>query len=146
MAGAARLAGAILEERLYDSIFERMEGNDDKPAAGFQSPLGRKQGMGEFAQLVVDEDAQRLEDARCRVDLVLGLAWRNRLDEICEIAGRLERRLGAALFDGTRNPPRLLSSPRKPKMRMRSDTFARLTTSAADTPAADIRMSSGPFF
>lgn len=41
-----------------------------------QRPLGSKQRLGKLAQLVVDEDAQRLEDARRRMDLVLRLARR----------------------------------------------------------------------
>src|SRR5688572_9563016 len=69
-----RLAGAIGEELLDDAVFERMKGDDDKPPAGLQYRFRRKQRLRQFAELVVDEDAQGLEDARCRMDLVLHLA------------------------------------------------------------------------
>ena len=47
------------------------EWNDDhdQPAAGLEHALGRGKRRGEFAELVVDEDAQRLERARRRMDV-----------------------------------------------------------------------------
>ena len=44
-----------------------MEAHDREPAAGAQHALGRGQGGNEFAEFVVDGDAQRLERAGRRV-------------------------------------------------------------------------------
>ena len=62
----------------------------------------------ELAELVIHVDAQRLEHPRCRMDLVLGLARIDALDEVREVASRLERLVDAALFNGARDPPRML--------------------------------------
>ena len=43
MARAGGLAGAVREEALDDAVFQRMEGDDDEPAARLQRPLGGKQ-------------------------------------------------------------------------------------------------------
>ena len=75
---------------------------------GFSALLGCKQRLRQFAELVVDEDAQRLEHARGGMDLVLGLARRHDLDQASEIARRLERLFGTTLFDGMRDARRLL--------------------------------------
>ncbi len=81
---------------------------------GFSDALGRKQRLRQLAELVVDEDAQRLEDAGRRMDLVLHLARRDDLDQAGKVARRLERLFGAALFDGVGDAAAPdSSSPRK---------------------------------
>ena len=42
------------EEPLGDAVLERMEGDDDEPAAGLEQPLGRREPVGELAKLVVE--------------------------------------------------------------------------------------------
>ena len=126
------LAGAVGDEALDDAVLERMEGDDGQPAAGLQRPLGGKQRAGELAELVIDEDAQRLEDAGRRVDLVLRIAADMRLDRRRQ--GRACARTGAsraAARSSRAMRPACRSSPRKPKMRARSPGLKRLTTSAA---------------
>ena len=69
-----------------------MEGHDGEPPAAAQHALGRVERAHEFAELVVDRDAQRLEDARRRMDAA-GLGP----DEAGDELGELARRLDAAL-------------------------------------------------
>ncbi len=102
------LAGTIGKEALHDAVLERMERDDDETSAGLQRCFRRKQRLGEFAEFIIDEDAQRLEDARRGMDLVLGLARRDDLDEAGQIARRLERLFRPPLLDGAGNAPRLL--------------------------------------
>ena len=71
MARDAAAAAALGEKRLDDAVLERMERHDHQPAAGLEHALGRGRAGGELAQLVVDEDAQRLERAGRRMDV----AW-----------------------------------------------------------------------
>ena len=59
--------GAGREELLDDPVLERMEGHDHEPPAGLQHPLGRVQRAHEFAEFVIDGDAQRLEHPRRRM-------------------------------------------------------------------------------
>ncbi len=56
------------EERLDDAIFQRVKRNNDQPSAGLQDPFRRRQGSGEFGQFLIDEDSQRLERARRRMN------------------------------------------------------------------------------
>ena len=97
------LAGAVGDEALDDAVLERMEGDDGEPAAGLQRPLGGKQRAGELAELVIDEDAQRLEDAGGRVDLVLRIAADMRLDGVGKVERALERALLAPPLDHARD-------------------------------------------
>ncbi|MCY1235978.1 hypothetical protein D9M72_486120 [compost metagenome] len=64
--------------------------------------------MSELAEFVVDENAQRLEDAGRRMYLVFCLARRHHLDQARKVAGRLEGLLGPALLDCAGNAARLL--------------------------------------
>ena len=45
-----------------------MESDDDKTAGWFQHALGGDQRAGDFAQLVIDENTQRLERPRRRMN------------------------------------------------------------------------------
>ncbi len=67
-ASRRRAAGARGEELLHDAVFERMERHDDEAPAGLQDALRRMQRAHEFAELVVDGDAQPLEHARRRMN------------------------------------------------------------------------------
>ena len=97
------LAGAVGDEALDDAVLQRMEGDDGQPAAGLQRALGGKQRPGKLAELVVDEDAQRLEDAGGGVDLVLRVAADMRLDRIGKVERALERALVAPPLDHPRD-------------------------------------------
>ena len=101
------LAGAVGDEALDDAVLERMEGDDGEPAARLQRPLGGKQRTGELAELIIDEDAQRLEDAGGRVDLVLRIAADMRLDGIGKVERALERALLAPPLDHPRDAARM---------------------------------------
>ncbi len=145
MARAAGLARTVGDEALDDAVLQRMEGDDGEPAARLQRALGRKQRAREFAEFVVDEDAQRLEDARRRMDPVLRIAADSVLDRLGEIARACRTAVsrGASRSCGAMRPA-CRSSPRKPKMRARSPALKVLTTSAALRPGCAMRMSSGP--
>ena len=97
------LAGAVGDEALDDAVLERMEGDDGEPAAWLQHALGGEQCAGELAELVIDEDAQRLEDAGGRMDLVLRVAADMRLDRIGKVERALERALLAPPLDHPRD-------------------------------------------
>src|SRR5437667_9887328 len=66
-----------------------MEGHDGEPPAGPEHTLGGEQRARQLAKLVVDEDAQRLEDACGRMDLVL----RRAADMSGDGVGQIERAL-----------------------------------------------------
>src|SRR5436309_14150369 len=86
------------EELFDDPILERMERDHDDPPARTEDAHGRSESVLEVRELVVDRDAQSLEDARRGVDA----ARPPRLhagDETAEIVGRLERRFDAATDD-----------------------------------------------
>ena len=94
-----RAAGAGGEELLHDAVFERMERHDDETPAGLQDALGRMQRAHEFAELVVDGDAQPLEHARRRMNAA-GLLPDERCDEIGELPRGLEGLAPPHLDDG----------------------------------------------
>ena len=77
VARAAARRRALGEKSLDDAVLERMEGDRDQPPAGFQDALGTGKRRRQFAELVIDENAQRLERARGRMD-VAGLAHARR--------------------------------------------------------------------
>ena len=89
-AGAAVLLRA--QELLDDPVLERVERDHAEPAAGPQHLERRRQRALERAELVVDLDAQRLEDALCRMALTEpGRRGDRRLDRLDELARALER-------------------------------------------------------
>src|SRR5207302_9340206 len=87
-------------EKLFDdTILKRMKSHHGKPAVLLEDRLGSGERMHQFAKLVVDRDAQRLERARRRVHLAR-FAWRHAGDHCSEHRRRGERRRGAARDDG----------------------------------------------
>ena len=136
---------ALGEEALDDAVLERMEGDHDQPAALGKHPLRRGERVGEFVELAIDEDAERLEGPRRRMDLVGGAmarrrAPRSRRARRCRSAASRARALAMAAATARAR----FSSPRTAMTRARSRGSKRLTTSAALGPSPPIRMSSGP--
>src|SRR5581483_11808807 len=103
-------AGAALaarrQERFDDAVLERMKRHRHQPAAGAQDALCGRQRARELAELVVDEDAQRLEGARRRMD-VAGARTHRRGDDVGEPAGRRDRGFAARLDDGAGDRARM---------------------------------------
>src|SRR5258706_9792554 len=94
------------EELFDDPILERMERDHHDPPARADHTQGRRESVLEVRQLVVDRDAESLEDARRRVDA----ARPPRLhagDETAEIASHPDRRFAAATADRSRDARRL---------------------------------------
>ena len=81
-----------------------MEGDDGQPPAGPEHPLGGVQRPRQFAELVVDGDAERLEDAGRRMQAArLGADQPG--DEIGQLRGGLDAALAAFFDDGAGNGP-----------------------------------------
>ena len=94
------------EELFDDPILERLERDHDDPSTGAENAHCRRESVLEIRELVVDRDAESLEDARRGVDA----ARPPRLhagDETAEIVGHLERRFDAATDDRSRDARRL---------------------------------------
>ena len=107
MAGAARHVRPLLQEALDDAVLERMEGDDDEPAAFGKHRLGRGKRFGELFKLAVYEDAERLERARRRMDArSAGRSGRGRHD-LGKALGPDDRRLRPGALDGACDPPGL---------------------------------------
>ena len=101
-AGAAVLA--VAQEALDDPVLERVERDHREPAVRPQHLERRGQRALERAELVVDLDPQRLEDALGGVPLAEARRRRDRLlDRLDEVAGALERLLRAAAHDRPRD-------------------------------------------
>src|SRR5688500_10072411 len=82
------------EELLRDPVLERVEGDDREATAGAQRAHGGPQALLKTLELMVDRDAQRLEDARRRIDAAPTLRL-HASDEAAKIISRKER-LGRA--------------------------------------------------
>ena len=105
-ADAAR--GVPLEELLDHAVLERVEADGRQATAGAQHAVGLVQAPGQRFQLVVDHDAQRLEDAARRV--AGAEAGRRRdvaLDDLHQLAGGGERRRGAGAHQAARDVARV---------------------------------------
>src|SRR5690606_9375105 len=72
-----------------------MKSHHRKNAARLQQALCCKERAAQFAQFVIDEDAQALENAGSRVDLVARLAACGFLDQLRKLRGCLERTVRA---------------------------------------------------
>ena len=94
------------EELLGDPVLERVERDDREATAGAQRAHGGPQALLKILELVVDDDAQRLKDARRRIDATPALRLHAR-DEAAEIVGRKERLRCAAARDRGRDTTRL---------------------------------------
>src|SRR5262249_8230908 len=94
----------VAHEALDDAILERVEADHRKPAARPEHrERGGKGGL-ERAELVVDRDAERLEDAFCGMAVAEARGGRNgRLDRLDEVARPLEGFLPAATDDRARD-------------------------------------------
>ncbi len=96
------------EEALDDPVLERVEADHGEPAAGPQHLERRGQRGLERAELVVDGDPQRLEDALRRMAVAEARRRRDRLlDRLDEVARALERLLAAASHDRAGDLPRV---------------------------------------
>ena len=67
-------ARALDQELLDDTVLEGMERDDDEAAAWFQDPLCRSKPRTQFAQFIVDVNAERLERAGCGMTAILAAA------------------------------------------------------------------------
>src|SRR5438874_8615059 len=106
MARAERRAGTARAQEILDAaVLERMEGDHREPATWFEQSLGSGKAALEFAKLVVDRDADRLERAGRRIDAA-GLGRHDPADDRRELAGAPDRPLGAGGLDGAGDAPR----------------------------------------
>lgn len=87
------------EVLLGDPVLERMKRYDREAATRPQNRHGRDETLLKIRELVVHRDAQRLEDARCRVHAARSLCL-DAKDEAAEIVGLQERLARAAPHDG----------------------------------------------
>ena len=81
-----------------------MERDDDESAAFPQHRLGRAERLRELLQLAVDEDAERLKRAGRGMD-AHAPAGPAAGDDLGQLAGAQDRRLGARPLDGTGDAP-----------------------------------------
>src|SRR5262245_12291572 len=77
-----------------------MEGDDGKPALGFQQMLGGAQAAGKLEKLLIEIEAERLEGARRRVFGLVMPAAAHVSDDVGKLPGSSDRRLGPACHDG----------------------------------------------
>ena len=106
MARAGARIAALGEERFDDAVFQRMERHHHQPPAGLEHALGRRERGGQFAELVVHENAQRLERARRRMNIA-GSRAHDRCDDIGKRTRGGDRRIGARLDDGAGDRARM---------------------------------------
>src|SRR6266496_513547 len=94
----------VAHESLDEPVFERMEADDGEPSARSQHREGGRQCSLERPELVVDGDAQRLEDALRRMAVAeAGRRGDGGLDRLDELARPLERLLLPAAHDRARD-------------------------------------------
>ena len=94
------------EVLLDDPVLERVERDDREAAARPQKREGGREALAQVRELVVHRDAQRLEDARCRIHCARSLRF-DAEDETTEIVSLQERLARAASHDGRGDAPRL---------------------------------------
>ncbi len=95
------------QERLHDSVLQRMERHDAEPPAGLQRPLGRHEPVLQLLQFRVHRDTERLEGPRRGMHLRPPPPAQRLLHELRQLQRPRERRLGAPPRDGPRDPPAL---------------------------------------
>ena len=93
-------------ESLHDPILERVERDDRETAAGTQHAERCRKAALQVRELVVHRDAQRLEDARRRIDRARALGL-DAEHELPEVVGREERLARASAHDRRRDAPGL---------------------------------------
>lgn len=87
-----------------ESIFERMEADDEK-AAIFAEGVGESgQGVLDDFQFLIDGDAERLKCSGGGIDSSMDSAWDAAMDEVGEFRGGFDRVL-ASLFDNASGDP-----------------------------------------
>ena len=93
------MPAALDQEGLDDAVLERMERHHHQPAAGLEHGFGGRQGGRQLGELLVDEDAQRLERAGRRMN---GARPRphHALDDVGERPRGADRRFAARRDDG----------------------------------------------
>src|SRR5262249_24661652 len=102
--GSARPT-ALDQEGFCETILERMERHDHQSTAGLEQVLGGGQAGGELSQLLIDEDAQRLERPSRRMDR----AWARMHDpgdDVGERTRRVDRRVATRGDDRAGNAAR----------------------------------------
>ena len=97
-------ARAEAEELLDDPVLERVERHHREAPAGLDEPLGGAKPAHEFAQFVVDRDAQRLEGACRGMGQLSAPRRRDAGDEPGKLQRRGERLCLAVGDDGARDP------------------------------------------
>src|SRR5712691_4894349 len=102
-AGAPALA--VAHERLHDPVFERVEADHREASSRPEHLQGRRQRALERSELVVDGDAQRLEDALRRMSAAEALRSRyRRTNDVYELKRGRDR---APANDRARDLPRI---------------------------------------
>jgi hypothetical protein len=64
----------IAKSVLHDTIFERMEGDDQQSASGLQAIYKRLHRLLQMQKLLIDCNSQRLKRSRCAVDPAMHFA------------------------------------------------------------------------
>ena len=100
------------EESLDDTVLERVERHDHKPATGTEHLFGGPQRRDELVELLVHENAQRLKCARRRMDGP-GPDAHQPLDDVGERTSGADRRLAARPDDRTRHRARVTLLPQR---------------------------------
>ena len=76
-----------------------MKGDDDQPAALAQNAFGCRKGIGELVELAIDENAERLERARRRVNGIAAASTDCARHNVGEVRGGFQRTdLGSGLI------------------------------------------------
>ena len=92
--GGGRAAGLLHEKALHDAVFQGVERYDDQTPAWGEQRGTRFQRAGDFAELVVDADAQRLKAAGGGIDAVVRF-WHHAANDAGQLRRGFNRRLRA---------------------------------------------------
>ena len=79
------LAGPFRQKTLHNPVFQAVKRHQHQPSTGTKNFFRRTKRALQFAQFVVDENAQRLEYARRGMDLALGIAPDMRFDGVGKV-------------------------------------------------------------
>ena len=108
---AAFLAGAVSEKPFNYTVFQAVEGDHDKTAAGFQYFFRGEQRASQFTQLIVDVNAQRLERAGGRMAAIDLATVEDARHALRQLRGARERLLVTLANDSAGDGAGFLSSP-----------------------------------
>ena len=143
---ARAAARPLAQEALHDPVLERVEADHREPTARPKHLECRGKARLERLELVVDLDAERLEDALRRMPLAeAGRRGDRRPDDVDELAGALDRALGRAVGrsrarSGARSALRRTCGR---SSRARARRTSRRSSAALSSSEGSIRMSSG---